>query len=119
MPMKYPHARDRVIANSVPAPDSAYDGTLCWLWIGANNGRYGKVGTRYAKGKRKGEQRTLLAHRYAVMAWGRQLWPRQVVLHLCNNPLCVNPAHLTGGTQRKNIRQCVSEGRHKTPFRKA
>jgi DNA invertase Pin-like site-specific DNA recombinase len=34
------------------------------------------------------------------------------VLHSCNNPLCVNPAHLRLGTQTENIRDAIRAGTH-------
>jgi hypothetical protein len=43
---------------------------------------------------------------------GRRLSKRMVVQHLCNNSICVNPAHLIGGTQKANVKQCVADGRH-------
>src|SRR5262249_25821795 len=97
----------------------------CWDWIGAfttnrSGMRYGKLKTRIKRGPRKGMLTTWLAHRLAVIALkGRSLWPRQKVMHLCNNSLCINPAHLAGGSQRKNVRQCMKEGRHKTPWRRS
>lgn len=75
----------------------------CWLWKGALGGTaygaYAIDGTHYA------------AHRIAVVLSGRTLEDGQVVLHSCDNRLCVNPNHLTVGTQRDNVRDAVAKGR--------
>jgi len=42
--------------------------------------------------------------------------PRLFVLHRCDNPACVNPSHLETGTQRKNVRDMVTRGRHRGPM---
>lgn len=38
-------------------------------------------------------------------------WPRAVVLHSCDNRKCINPDHLSLGTQQDNIRDCVVKNR--------
>lgn len=121
VPAPYASLEERIIANTVISEDSYYDGTPCWLWTGARNSSgYGKLNLRWQRGPRKGKVRSALAHRIALIVFtGRRLTTKSVVLHLCNNRLCCNPAHLQGGTQKKNVQQCVAEGRHFTPFRKA
>ena len=124
MPAKYATLGDRIIANSLMSETQFYKGTPCWNWTG-KTGRnrsgmsYGKMTFRYQRGPRKGKVYNMAAHRASVKAFhvGKRITPKTVVMHLCNNSLCVNPAHLLGGTQMKNVRQCVKDGRHKTPFR--
>lgn len=92
----------------------------CWIWIGAvvtsrNGTKYGKMSTtRFKRGPRKGKKRYELPHRVVLKVFkGRVLRSRAKGMHLCNYSLCCAPDHLVGGTQRKNIRQAVKEGRHK------
>jgi hypothetical protein len=68
--------------------------TGCWLWTGVTNGRYGNV-TR--DGKR------LLAHRHAYERAFGPIPDGAVVMHACDTPLCVRPAHLSLGTQADNL----------------
>lgn len=114
MPFKYPSLIDRIIANTVLATDSEYKGSWCWLWTGSRNSAgYGVITMRRKTGVKKGTVKRALVHRVVVKdIKGRSLTKRNVVLHLCNNPLCCNPDHLAGGTQKQNMKQCVREGRH-------
>lgn len=121
---KYATLGDRIIANSYQSSDKFYKDTPCWIWTGkvkanARGMLYGYMGFRYKSGPRKGKNYDMAAHRASVKAFhkGKRITPKVVVMHLCNNSLCVNPAHLLGGTASRNMRQCVRDGRHKTPFR--
>lgn len=82
--------------------------TGCWLWTATlNNVGYGQLA---AGGKRGG---MVLAHRVSFeRKYGRP--PRGYLLHSCDAPACINPAHLREGTQRENIRESVAKGRHVT-----
>jgi L-amino acid N-acyltransferase YncA len=119
MPFKYSEPIERIQANSVISETSAHNGVACWEWIGSRKYNrsgvaYGTISRRITKGKDKGKVQKMLAHRFVVQfVLGRKLSARQVVMHLCNNTLCVHPDHLKGGTQRQNMRQMVRDGRHK------
>lgn len=121
MTRRYESMQERIIANSVVSLTSFYEGTPCWIWTGAyGSGGYGTLNVRLKSGKRKGQVVHRGAHRESLKAFtGRRLTTRMVCQHLCNNPPCVNWQHLAGGTQKKNVQQCVADGRHFTPFRKA
>lgn len=38
-------------------------------------------------------------------------WPKAVIIHSCDNRKCINPAHLSLGSQQDNIRDCVQKNR--------
>jgi len=75
----------------------------CWLWRGLIGGDgYGKF---YADG------RTMHAHRWYWMHLNGELNRRQLVLHKCDNPLCVNPDHLFIGSDADNMADKVAKQR--------
>jgi hypothetical protein len=75
----------------------------CWAWKASKNGiGYGKI---YCDG------RLLLAHR---VVWERTNGPITNglgVLHRCDNPSCVNPAHLRAGTAKDNVQDMLAKWR--------
>lgn len=77
----------------------------CWLWIaGTDKNGYGLI---------KLDGRSLRAHRISWMLKNNQLIPNQMfVCHSCDNPSCVNPAHLWLGTAQDNARDRDVKGRH-------
>jgi hypothetical protein len=74
----------------------------CWIWQAATNGRYGLISSG---GK------MLKAHRAAYQMHRGPIPDGMVVMHACDNPLCVNPDHLSLGTQLDNIRDRDRKGR--------
>lgn len=81
----------------------------CWPWTASvfkdRNG-YGK----FNAGQGIGSTLTVYAHRYAYHLT-RQMPIDLDVLHGCDNPVCVNPAHLHAGTAADNAREMVARGR--------
>lgn len=112
---KYDSLQDRIIANSVLSVDSWFGGSPCWEWIGSRRGGgYPSMCVRWKSGKRKGKVRTVSAHRISLKVFkGRYLGTRYVGMHLCHNRNCVNPEHLAGGTQKRNMNDMVKAGRHR------
>ena len=77
----------------------------CWLWAGTiETGGYGQVWVREYG-------RLCLAHR---LSWSLHCGDpgKSYVLHRCDNPPCVNPAHLFLGTHSDNMRDRSAKGRH-------
>ena len=81
----------------------------CWEWQGSRiKGGYGNFRLSAADGMLK-------AHRMsALLAFG-PFDRRLFVLHLCDNPPCVNPSHLALGDHAENMRQRAERGRSYNP----
>lgn len=79
----------------------------CWIWRGRigskTNGQYGVLDF---------EGKAILAHRAAYECWVGPIPDGNVLMHRCDTPLCINPEHLTPGTQRENLADRDSKGRH-------
>lgn len=84
-------------------------GDACWEWKSAKNSTgYGLHGIKI-----DGKGRCFLAHRVAWVLRNGQIPAGMCVCHRCDNPSCVNPAHLFLGTNLDNVRDMDSKGRRK------
>lgn len=79
----------------------------CWIWTGALN-EHG-YGVMRPAGQRVGP--SLKVHRYSAELAGMDI-AGKVVRHRCDTPPCVNPAHLSVGSQKDNMDDCVRRDRH-------
>lgn len=83
----------------------------CWLWTAnttkdrKGNKRYGLLGAG-----RRGEG-MLFAHRVSWELHFGEIPEGLLVLHSCDTPPCVNPAHLFLGTQTDNMQDMAAKGR--------
>ena len=76
----------------------------CWEWQGWKRAGYGKM---YVLERDTDVTATHIAW---FLAYGG--WPTLDVLHTCDNPPCVNIAHLFQGTPVDNSQDMVRKGRH-------
>jgi hypothetical protein len=80
----------------------------CWLWTGsttpnARGSHYGRFNHKYV---------VYRAHVFSYeLATGNKVEKGKVVMHSCDNTLCVNPNHLSKGMNRDNIDDMLMKGR--------
>ncbi len=82
------------------------DDDECWVWVAGSRAKgYGLVALPSG---------SALAHRVAYVDAYGPLPPGVLVLHTCDNPLCVRPSHLFTGTHIDNMRDMARKGRGST-----
>ncbi len=84
----------------------------CWIWIGQRDRKgYGRIADTGRP------PRPLLAPRVSYTIHFGPIPDGMCVLHRCDNPVCVNPAHLWVGGPPDNVHDMMSKGR-KAPMPK-
>lgn len=79
----------------------------CWRWLGSV--------TRYGYGIARVSRQTVVATRLSLVLHGKKRpSDKHFACHTCDNPICVNPAHLWWGTHRENMQDAVRKGRLKS-----
>lgn len=74
----------------------------CWTWTAATNHRgYGQLDGRKA------------THVAWELTNNKPFPVGKIACHTCDNPSCVNPAHIWPGTQKENMADCIAKGRFK------
>jgi hypothetical protein len=94
---------DRYWRNVERAP-----GDACWTWIGSK-GNHGRA-SFWLDGRRVSAARVAWALHH-----GEPFPADKDACHTCDNPACVNPAHIWPGTARENALDAVRKGRLVTP----
>lgn len=101
------YRRRSLVSRFWPHVDKSAGPDGCWLWTGATNNKgYGMLNNR---GK------VSLAHRVSLELRNGPIPGSLEALHKCDNPLCVNPAHLRLGTHKENMQDSKDKGRNSPP----
>ena len=84
----------------------------CWIWTG-------KIGTDgYGRFKISAHKWKLTVHRISYFIHNKFINSNLLVRHSCDNPVCVNPEHLSQGTNEDNMRDMAIKDRGRTRFPK-
>lgn len=98
---------DKLAARLIKQPSG------CWEVQGCKSNRAGHV--HLSTGSvAKGDFQRVLAHRFVWEQAHGPIPDGKVILHICDNPRCVNLSHLRLGTQRDNIIDSIHKGRYNT-----
>lgn len=80
----------------------------CWNWTGGKSpSGYGVI---TVNGK------TMSTHRLSYALTNGDIPAGMLVMHSCDNPSCINPKHLSAGTQKDNMQDASIRGRCNRPM---
>lgn len=76
--------------------------TECWEWMGQKKFGYGVIAI---------ERKSVKATRLMYYFFKGFVPETKLIMHSCDNPSCVNPSHLSLGTNQENINDSINKGR--------
>lgn len=86
-------------------PKSEVGDHPCWIWAGSRTkAGYGQIRSR--------GQGTVYAHRLSYEIFHGPIPDGLHILHSCDTPSCVQPAHLRAGTHTENMREAIARNRY-------
>lgn len=95
-----------------PPPEGSQITSPCLTFTGAKGNKEGH-GLIWDTGKLSYAHRVAYEAKYGAIPKG------MVVMHLCDNPACCNPDHLTLGTKKDNAHDAILKGRSKGSLKNA
>ena len=89
-----------------PIPEHAPELGRCWIWMASHSRKYGNM--QFRGSVKRTNRISWIIHNGEI--------PKGIcILHRCDNPLCVNPAHLFTGTNYDNVIDRMKKGRGSHP----
>ncbi len=77
----------------------------CWDWTASTQRGYGQFNMRI-----DGKLRMIKAHQASYRIFRGPIPAGLEILHSCDRPICVQPAHLEAGPHDRNMRQASERG---------
>lgn len=107
----YPSLEVRFWQAVDKTPGHGPDGD-CWQWTKSKTEHgYGQIGRPRCEGGRVDYAHRVSYEIHYGVDLGRALKTRNLVLHRCDNPSCVNPDHLFIGDFGENTQDMIRKGR--------
>jgi CxxC motif-containing protein len=95
-------AEERLWAKTDKTPGHGPNGD-CWLWTGSHRSTgYGQLSIK---------DKPVHVHRLSWILANGPIPAGLLIMHSCDTPLCVNPAHLSPGTHQENVDDMRKKGR--------
>jgi hypothetical protein len=89
---------DELFDLTSPEPNSG-----CWIWTASTD--------RKGYGQMNLAKKLIRVHRFSYELAKGTIPPGMAILHACDTPSCINPDHLSAGSQQANLRDMRKKGR--------
>lgn len=105
----YPHNYDKLVLERIFKKVKIRN--KCWIWTGCTK-TVTKKDSSHPYGRTTYKGKPITVHRLMYQLKKGVIPENMCILHSCDNTLCVNPDHLSIGTQGDNIRDMHKKQRH-------